>query len=499
MVVMMKRWLLLGSSLPLVAGVAWAQQGTGVWEILAREPVYVDPKAKDFVDVAQIQAAAKRMEPTKLKVIVVPSLGKKWQRNGVEARGSFAKYAMTRKLGTKDAIVIVFTGKGIGSYSDRVGDATLARLNNEAKKHTEKDNFTKPILWLANNIYEAKETVETKRTVGFGTVAGIAGVGALVVVGGIAAAKAKRVADARHRAEKSRDRALDEISYLDSYTDLIHGTDGEAIRNYRERAFEQYEQGRVILEQKKSVEEYQKAERLFDASYEDSNLGRRHVDAATGGSKVAFTVPPRLDPSAPPAPPVKEAPLYEPYENVCYFCSKPGEGDLTQVQINLDGQRRSVMVCQDDLAEMNQGQTPMMRGRNVGGRFVPWYMVNGYNPYTMYGSSGWIWDMLAFNTLLNMFNPFWSPMAIHNYYGMGHGPMSYGGYSGGYDPNWNSHSNDFGVPMELDQSGDFGSGGWFGGDSGGGFGGGDFGGGDFGGGDFGGGDFGGGDFGGGDW
>jgi len=497
MVVNMKRWLLLGWSLPMVAGVSWAQQGQGVWEILAREPVYVDPKAKDFVDVAQIQAAAKRMEPTKLKVIVVPSLGSKWRRGNTEARGSFAKYAMTQKLGVKNAIVIVFTRNGIGSYSDRVGDATLARLNNEARKHTEKGNFTKPILWLANNIYEAKETVETKRTVGFGTVAGVAGVGALAIAGAVAAAKAKRVADARHRAEKERDRALDEISYLDSYSDLIHGKDGEAIRTYRERAFETYEEGRKILESKGSVENFQRAERLFQSAYQDASLGRQHVDAATGGSKVAFTVPPKLDPGSPPVVRATDAPLYEPYENVCYFCSRPGNGDLVQVQINLDGQRRSVMVCPDDLAEMNQGHTPMMRGRNVGGRFVPWYMVNGYNPYSMYGTSGWIWDMLAFNTLLNMFNPFWSPHVIHNYYGMGHGPMSYGGYSGGYDPNWNSHSTDFGVPMELDQSGDFGSGSWFGGDSGGiDFG--SFGGGDSGG-DFGGGDFGGGDFGGGDW
>ena len=481
-----------GVALASLTAPAWAQDGTDVYEILQRDVAYVHPSAKNLVNVDQIRATAEKIKPVTLKVIIVPSLGSKWRRGGQERRGSFGEYVLSKRLSLSNAIVITYTKSGITAYSDRVGDATLAKLNNQAVGKTVKGDFTPAIVWLADAIANEKASVDTKRTIGFGGIALVGGGAAAIIIGGAVAAKAARLAAAKAKAQKSRERALEAISYLDSYVDLLPaGEHQTAVRDYRERAFTAYESGRVILEKAKTPEELAGGERAFETSFQEATYGKQHIQAATDGTTIAFTVPPKLDPTAPP--PVVDdprAPLYAPYDNVCFFTSRPGHGDLTPVQINLDGQRRTVMVSPEVLQEMQSGHMPEMRGRYVNNRFVPWYMVGGYDPYSMYGTRGWIWDMLAFNSLMNMFNPFGNSFMIHNYYGTGWGAGSYNSYDGGYNPNWDG-SGGSGSLSDLDQSGEFG-----GFDFGGGGGGSDWGGGggDWGGGDFGGGDFGGGDF-----
>lgn len=486
---MSNRFWGLGLAFTVAGASAWAQDGGGVYEQLQRDVAYVHPSAKNLVNVDQLRQTAEKIKPVELKVIIVPSLGSKWRRGNQEMRGSFGEYVLEKKLSLKNAIVITYTKSGITAYSDRVGDATLARLNNEAVGKTVKGDFTPAIVWLAEAISAEKASVDTKRAIGFGTIAAVGGGAAVIVVGGALAAKAAKLASAKAKAQQSREKALESISYLDSYSDLLPaGEHQDAVRNYRERAFTAYERGRVELESAKTVEQIAGAERAFETAIQEGNYGKQHIQAATDGTAIAFTVPPKLDPTAPPVINDPKAPLYAPYQDVCFFTSRPGHGDLTPVQINLDGQRRTVMVCPEVLQQMQMGQMPEMRGRYVSNRFVPWYMVGGYDPYTMYGTAGWMWDMLAFNALMNMFNPFGNPFAIHNCFGTGWGAGSYNSYDGGYNPNWDGSSSS-GSLSDLDQSGDFGGFDFGGGGSDWGGGGSDWGGGDFGGGDFGGGDF----------
>lgn len=451
---------------------AFAQEGAGVYEVLARDTVYVHPSASKFLDVAQINRTAAEIRPTTLKVLVVPSLGSKWVTGGSERRGSFAKYVFEDKLSLKNGIVVVFTKQGLAGYSDRLSESALAKLNNEAVAHTKPNDFTTPIVWLAKSIHSSAAETQTRRAVGTGTIAAVA-IGGLAVAGLVVlAGKKAKLAAARGKLAPQRHAALDAITYLDGYLDLLPaGKDLDALRQYRERAYTQYEEGVRILNEAKKPEEVAPSGGYFQAAMEDAAQGKKHIEAATGGTNVAYTIPPRVDPGAPP---VQTAPAYQPYEDVCYFCSKPGEGDLTPVTMNLDGQRRTVLVCEDDLAEMERGGEPQMRGQYMGGQFVPWYMVRGYNPRSDFGSGSFLWDMMAINGLMHMFNPFGSHHTINNYY------SGTDAASQGYDSGW-SGQGDQGL-SDFDQSGDFGGGGW--GDSGGG----DFGGGDFGGGDFGGGD-----------
>lgn len=500
------------------------------YELLETEPLYVHPSGKGRVDDAKVRQVAQEVLPMSLKVLVVPKLADKWRRGGRELRGSYARWVLNDRLALENAVVIVYTLNGITSYSDRVDEERLVELSNQAAKKASRQDFTPAIVWLARatseearlarspagarpaqgaskdavgetdaissspGVSEALEQASSRQgaseaqsqssqRIALGLVLGVPAAVLAVVAIQQAARRRRELAAAKAPLEDQRHQVLEGISYLDGFADLLgNPEDATGLKNARERAYQRYEQAaRVLREAKTPLEASAAAEPLRQA-LADIEQGKRHIDAATGGSKVAFVVPP---PQLPPA-----APLYEPVENVCYLCSRPGNDDLTAVTINLDGKKRTVLVCPDDLAAMERGEEPRLRGRYLEGRFVPWYMVQGYDPRVSFGVGGFVWDALAMSAIMNMVNPFSSARVVNNYYG------SDGVFPAGFEPNWGSSVEPpESAPFGLDMAGDFG-GGDFGSDFGGDFGAGDFGGGDFGGGDSGGGDFGGGDFGG---
>lgn len=490
-------------ALVIAQSVAIAQQnpGTGdeVYTALQRDGYYVHTSAAKYVDIGKIKQAIQDYKPYNLKVLVVPGLGTKWIYQGNERRDDFAKSVFKKRLSMENGTLIVYTKKGISAYSDLIGEDQLKKLGNKAVAQNSKTDFSVPITWLATQIKTSKVDSATKTTNVIGLVGGVAAVTVIGIVGARAIAKNRSLKILRKEIDGKKQHALESISYLDSFDGLIPASaEATALSDYRARAYDHYESGAAMLAQAKSSEKLSAAGRVFDASIQDSEFGRAQIDSATGGTKIAYTVPPMLDPSADQAR-LQKAPLYAPVAGCCFFCSKPAN-NLHQVEMNLDGQLRTIEVCDEDLADLKNGQTPQMRGRAYDGNFVPWYMVQGYEPRSMYGTGSFIWDMLAFNGLMHMFNPFWSPYHIHSYYGGA-------GYYDGYNPNWfggiphNDPSYSLGGG-DFVSSGDFGSssgdfdfggsdsggGDWFSGDSGGS----DFGGG----GDFGGGDSGGG---GGDW
>ena len=238
------------------------------------------------------------------------------------------------------------------------------------------------------------------------------------------------------------------------------------------------------------MDDYLRAQRQFELVQDDLEAAKVHVRRATGDTEVAFKIPPRVDDAL-----YERAPLFEPVKGVSYFSSQPS-GDLYPVEVNLGGQRRTVMVTAAEREELMAGRMPTMRGMEDEGRFRPWYEVRGYDPYRHYNSGDFLWNALAMGAVMNLMTP-------HYYTPFG----GYGGHWGGY----HNHNYDYAGGYGGDLGGDFGGGSFdsgtdFGGsfDSGTDFGGSfdsgsDFGGGDWGGSDFGGGDFGGGDSGGGDW
>lgn len=70
---------------------------------------------------------------------------------------------------------------------------------------------------------------------------------------------------------------------------------------------------------------------------------------------------------------------------VCFFCSRPSTlPELTPVTVTLNGQPHRVLACGRDYSNMQSGATPFIRSYSVGGRSVPWYAYDDYDPYRDY-------------------------------------------------------------------------------------------------------------------
>jgi len=510
----MKQFTLRASTLVLlctVGGLAYGQR-TGsttksddAYQALARDSVWIYPGLESHLDADAVRAEAKKLEPRQLKVLLIPELtGNKWNRNGQELRGSYAEWLFTKRLTLSNAILVVMTKHGVNAYSDTVSISDLTQKVNESIKYKNGQDYTPIVTHLAESISTKGDHNVAVKNTGMGALVVVPVVAIGAIVGGLALKKKKALADAKARVNNARQAALQGISYLDGYNGLIDGGEGKRVTSYRETAFAAYQRGVSVMDAAKKPEELNDAQQAFQLALQDIAAGKEIIEKKTGGTGAAFGLPPVVD--------QQKAPLYDPVPGVCFFTSKPSD-ELRPVEITLQGQRRTVMVCPEVYQSMQNGAPPQIAGRVDNNQFTPWYQVQGYDPYTMYGRRDFLWDLVTFNALSNMMNPW-------GWWGHGHGwgGYGYGGY-GGYtevnnyygDSGHNNYGNggdgysSGGGVSDYDQAGNFSGsqGGDFGSDNSGGGGGFDFGslfggGGDSGGSDFGGGDFGGGDFGGGD-
>ncbi len=525
----MKSIRLTGVVLVLTAASAFAQQNPNpdqVYNDLKSSTYWVHPSFNGKLDLNQIKDTSNSLRPYDLKVLAVPQLGKNWVKGNQEQRDSFAQYVASKKLSMDDkGIVIVLTRNGISAYNKRLSVSQLDQLNRQAAKLAKPDNFTPAVVSLAQSVKTQAEIAVKSAPSGTGistsggmvektSGAGILipllfclGLPILLVVGAVMLAKKGKITRSKKAADERRRQAIDAISYVDSYDGLLlnGGTDAEALKQYRARMGDNFDAGLSRFNSGRSVDDFDQANYAFQQVVQDFESAKKHVNALTCGTDVAFTIPPIID--------NQRAPLFEPVQGVSYFSSQPSD-QLVPVEVNFGGVRKTVMATPQERDELMAGRMPQLRGQyGSNGNFMPWYTVRGYDPYRDYGSSNWIWDMVAVSALTNMFMP-------HFGYGWGGGLFGgggygyYGGYGGyghhdtiinnyyGSDSNYNnslgsSSSGDFDFNAGADQgSGNFDFGGGSN-DSGSNF---DFGGGsDSGGFDFGGGgDSGGFDFGGGD-
>ena len=346
-------------------------------------------------------------------------------------------------------------------------------------------------------------------------------------------AKKRREMDAvRRPVEQKRKAALDNLSYVDGYLDLLPaGEDATRARALRQEAYDNYARAAALLQGAQNRDDVHRAEPLLDDALVQLEQCRAAIDKATGGTGVAMSIPelPSLATDDERAAADRLKPIEQvrseqearrlqaeieqippDQRGVSFFSGQPlPASELVPVTMVIGGQKRTVMVSRDEAAAIQRGETPQVRAFEQDGRYVPWYENRGYDPYRDYyggwggggfGGMGTFVNLFMLSQLFGggLFGGYggWGfggmgyggPTVINNNYGGGAGDAGGGGFFGG---------GDFGgavdnAPVENTGSFDlFGQGGT---DD---FGGGNF---DFGGGDFGGGggDFGGGDFGGGD-
>ncbi len=498
---------------------AFAQQGNPdqVYNDLNNSSYWTHPDFNGKLDLNQIRSTADQVKPYTFKLLAVPKLGTKWVKNGKEQRESFARYVSEQKLHLGDkGIMVVLTKSGIWAYNKRLSESQMMQINSTAKGLVKPNDFTPAVIGAATGIKTQLDTQGSTTTPsttpvglnpssnadnGGGKIFGyLCCIGVpLALIGMIFAivqiGKKNAIARSRRAAEDRKKQAIDALSYIDSYDGLLlnGGQEADALKQYRDRMGENFDTALSRFNSSKTVADYDQANYAFQQVLQDFDSAKGHVNALTGGSGVAYTIPPIVD--------NERAPLFEPVKGVSYFSSQPSD-QLVPVEVNFGGARKTVMVTPQERDELMAGRMPQLRGQYMqNGNFQPWYSVPGYDPYRDYGSNNFIWQMIGISALSNMFMP-------HYGYGWGGGLFGGGGYGNyghdtvinnyyGSDSNYYDHSSagdfgsgsssdnsssgdfDFGSSSDNSSSGDFDFGG--GGDSGGG----DFGGGgDSGGGDF---------------
>lgn len=479
----------------VVTATAFSQRSASeaAYEQLAREDVYVHSAMSSKVNLSELQSAAAKAAPMKAKIVVVPALRGRWVSNGRETRGSYAKWLLSQRLTLKNAVVIVATNRGITAYSDRVSERKLAELSNESLKLATPASYTAAIVSLVDSVERNASssasaaplaTTSSSRFSGslFSSVwalLGLAAVADIVIWGIIAAGCAKKLRLAREMTKELRGQVVDGIGYLDSYADLLPaGENADAVRQYRQAAEAKYMQAASQIDKARQPQEVDQAKLYLSQALNDIERAKQHIEAATDGSKVAYSIDNTGAAELPSD--GRSAQIYEPVANTCFFCSYPGKGDLTPVTLAIDGQKRTVLACPNDLASLRAGSPPSIRSMRVDGQPVPWYRVPGYDPNVSYNDRSFVWDMVGMYAMASLLNPF-----AFGYPGYG-GHHVVNNYYGDPSPTDTAFDPSSSQPdmAELDSSGDFvgSDAGDFGADAG------DFGG-DFGGGDFGGGDF----------
>jgi hypothetical protein len=529
---------------------------------LSRSDVFVGRTLRATVDESALRnLTSGRPAERRLKIAVLSSLPETGRRYGTGARYTEALHAY---LGLKQGILIIVTRRGVYAETDSLSARQISDILRENARSIQEN----PVAGLRTTVEAIDARAVSGRSSGVaGTTRSSAparsGTSPVVVIfwlivigGGVvvvvvlirkAAAKKRAMEEARQPVERLRGEVVTGLSQADVYLDLLpESPDATAARQARQEAAALYEQAAGIARTARAPEDFGRAQALLEQAKEQADLCNSHVDRATGGTGFAVAVegtdyratpgigdPAKASRAAPVLGSLRAEDIPEAERGACFFCSRPARiSDLTPVTVALEGQRRKVLACEEDVRIVKEGYTPEVRTVEEEGQRVPWFGSRRYDPYRDYGRGdayyspgygyggspfGGFTGGLLLGSLLTPSYHMPYPVYVNpmgqatadpasaaganfnsdqdgagwaDFFGMGGGGADFGG--GGYD----SGNGDFGGSEDFGGAADFGQGGTFGGGD---FGGGDFGGGDFGGGDFGGGDFGGGDFGGGDF
>ena len=518
---MIRKFLACVFALLLLGSVAVrAQQGDGLdpaFQGLSNSTVYVDPRING-IDTAKLTQASMQGQDTPhtvVKIALLASLPSQFP-----SRNAYAGQ-LHQELGLdKNALVLVALrgrGAGVSVVTTELSPDENTRLVRQYGSAivTNPTDGTAALAEAVASAVNGKEYGSSTWLWGVFLVV-IIGITTLLVSG--SRRKKRQLAAARGPIDALRDHVLSGIEYIDGYADVLpkNNPDSDQVRIFRQSASAKYDQGVKILDRASELTDLNRAQNLFTQAQADLDQSRRALDRATGGTgNIPGDDALRPSPLPDTQPEVERIPSRE--RGVSFFSSRPAPlGSLVPVTLTVGGQTRQVLVTPDEADSLRQGRMPDVLAFQQGGRSVPWYEYNNYDPYRdywHYENTGWgglgtglVAGFIGAELLDGLLSPAYA-MPGYTPYAYATDMPGYQGYAdpspgfgGGYDAS-QSYDNNQSYDNSQNYDGGFGS------DNAGGSdfltdnsGGNDYSGGsDFGGSDFGGSDFGGGgDFGGGD-
>jgi hypothetical protein len=240
-----------------------------------------------------------------------------------------------------------------------------------------------------------------------------------------------------------KENVLQNIQYIDNYSDVLpkNNADTDQVRAYRQAAEAKYEQAEKIINKATDESELYRAQTTLDKANADLTRARQYLDKATGGAS-AIPGDEAVRPAGIPATTAEAQQVPHEQRGVSFFSSQPAPlSGLVPVSLNIDGSTRTVMATPEEAEQIRLGQIPPVRAFNDGGRMVPWYSFQNYDPYRdyyHYQNNGWggfgsgaVAGFIGAELMDSLLRP--------NYYGGWNSPY---GYSPGFDGfgGWNNYN-----------------------------------------------------------
>ncbi|HEY3328989.1 MAG TPA: tetratricopeptide repeat protein [Capsulimonadaceae bacterium] len=374
-----------------------------VAQILATTNVYVDSSFSGKVDETALQAVAAENPRTSVKIALIDHLPSWYQKLARSKRYS-SDSAITHftegihkhlNLGRNGVIVVSTSGYGAGVA------LKSADLSDEAETRIARNYVAKlqagDYAVIAPMAHEFVSEINGAHRMQQNIIWLVALIIVLVIA--VIIVKGKRRKAAQLNAMRGPVNALRSdveasIEYLDGYIPALakNNADTDQVKAYRQASAARFEQATKIIDRATETSDLVRAQRLLEKAKEDSVNAKRYLDRATGGTG---NIPGDAAVSAASLPADVEdlANIPENERGVSFFSSRPAPIDkLVPVTINVGGVDRQVLATPAEAAEIRRGQLPAVRSFEVGGRQVPWYMYDAYDPYRDYYSyqqNGW--------------------------------------------------------------------------------------------------------------
>lgn len=242
--------------------------------------------------------------------------------------------------------------------------------------------------------------------------------------------------------ERLRGEVVSGLAYADTYLELLPASPELAAKQQlRQSTAALYDQAKAMAQAARQPQDFGRAEALLEQANQNVLTLKQYIDRATGGTGFAvavegtnYRVTPGTANGATLAAPVltglNPADIPPAERAACFFCSRPARiSDLTPMTIALNGQRRKVLACADDVQTVQRGATPQVRTVMESGRPTAWYHARSYDPYRDYsyvqasyfpayayydGYNGGVWDGFLLGSLFCEPTPVAYPVFVGN-------------------------------------------------------------------------------------
>jgi tetratricopeptide (TPR) repeat protein len=378
-------------------------------------------------DVDRLAQVVRELRPVEVRFLIFSS------RAGSSALSREAD-RVRRYLGIGDGYVIACSRGGLAASSTALNRDTLRELTRQVAPQMENGDYTGALERLARGLTATKRAqTQRSRTSLMLIFGGIAA----VIVGWVLIRRMRvgRAMKARRAVvEHRKSEIVSQMNYLEDSVGAAPAALAATVRQARLDAGMKLDEASRLIVRARSEYDLTRAQNLLDQASSDIARGREALEGRAPNARGVASgagVPPVYAEATGRSTEWQTVPESE--RGACFFCSRPSLlAELTPVTIEVAGERKRVLACSEDTEAVRQGQPPRIRAFDRGGRTVPWYAADDYDPYRDYYSRGYdnrslMSDLVMLSVIDSMF---WS----------WHRPAWGWGWGGGYGSGWGGYT-----------------------------------------------------------